>query len=263
MGKCGHGGNDMGPRRSTFGVTSNLPRERRLGGPHEMPKNRAVSSPDKNRSDAVEIQGGQRVALWFLGNLLKLWGRTIRVNISPESRAALGQRGTPAALAMWHNRLFMAVEIIRRFRSGGALHCIISASKDGAWLAGYLRMVGIMAIRGSDNWGAREAANAMIKVAKEGCDLGITPDGPRGPIYEFKPGGLIVARRAKIPLILVGCEFSRVKQLRSWDRFIIPMPFSSVTLNVRRVSTEDLPKDRKAALAEISAMMMELNGDRH
>ncbi|MGY8718208.1 MAG: lysophospholipid acyltransferase family protein [Verrucomicrobiia bacterium] len=122
---------------------------------------------------------------------------------------------------------------------------------------------GIKAIRGSNHWGAREAANAMIKVAKEGGDLGITPDGPRGPIYEFKPGGLIVARRAKIPIILIGFEFSRVKQLRSWDRFIIPLPFSSVTLNARQVLPEDLPKDRTTALAELSTIMAELNGDRH
>ena len=228
-----------------------------------MPKNRAVSSPSENRAAAVDITGRQRVSLWLLGNMLKLWGRTIRIKTSPESRAVLGRRDVPAALAMWHNRLFMGVELIRRFRSNGSLHCIISACKDGAWLAGFLAMAGIKAIRGSNHWGAREAANAMIKVAKEGGDLGITPDGPRGPIYEFKPGGLIVARRAKIPIILIGFEFSRVKQLRSWDRFIIPLPFSSVTLNARQVLPEDLPKDRTTALAELSTIMAELNGDRH
>jgi lysophospholipid acyltransferase (LPLAT)-like uncharacterized protein len=237
--------------------------ERRLGGLAPIPKNRAVPSSPENRADAYRITGWNRLILWSLGNFIRLWARTIRIRVSPESRAIYGRRDVPTALAMWHNRLFLGCEITRRFRPGGSLNCIVSASKDGAWMAGFLGMFGIKSIRGSNNWGAREAVNAMIKVAKEGGDLGITPDGPRGPIYEFKPGGLIVARRAKLPIVLIGVEFSRVKQLRSWDRFILPLPFSSATLNVRRVELEDLPKDRTAALAELSAIMMELNGDRH
>lgn len=253
----------MGPRRRTVALTSNLPHERRLGGPRQMPKNRAVSSSAPKRSDAIEITGGQRVALWFLGHLLKLWGRTIRIDISAKSRAVLAQRDVPVAMILWHNRLFMAAEIIRRIRGGKSFHGIISASKDGGWLVGFFKMVGIQAIRGSSSWGAREAVTAMINVAKEGGDLGITPDGPKGPIYDFKPGGLIIARRAKLPMILVGIEFSRVKQLGSWDRFILPLPFSTAKIRARQVLPENLPRDRTEALAELSAIMAELNGDRH
>ena len=166
-------------------------------------------------------------------------------------------------MVLWHNRLFMAAEIIRRLRGGQSFHGIISASKDGGWLAGFFQMVGIKAIRGSSNWGAREAVTAMINVAKEGGDLGITPDGPKGPIYEFKPGGLIIARRAKLPMILMGIKFSRVKQLGSWDRLILPLPFSAAEISARQVLPENLPRDRNEALAELSAIMAELNGDLH
>ena len=57
-------------------------------------------------------------------------------------------------------------------------------------------------------------------------------------------------------------EFTRVKQLRSWDRFILPLPFSQMTVRCREILTEDLPKDRTQALAEIQAAMIELNGTR-
>lgn len=227
-----------------------------------MPKNRAVSSDPEPNATAVEITGIQRVGLWVLGTLIKLWSRTVRMKISPETRAILARQDTTIALVIWHNRLFMAAELARRTRGGKAFHGIISASKDGAWLAGFFEMMGLRAIRGSSSWGAREAANAMIRVAQAGQDIGITPDGPRGPCYEFKPGGLIIARRAKLPMLLVGMEFTHVKYLRSWDRFIIPMPFSAVTVRCQEVYPETLPKARAAAVAELAATMRELNPDR-
>ncbi|GAB5558699.1 MAG: hypothetical protein SynsKO_03460 [Synoicihabitans sp.] len=222
-----------------------------------------MSSDPAPKEAAVEIRGRQRIGLWFLGTLIKVWSRTIRIRVAPADREALSKSDEPVALVIWHNRLFLAAEIIRRFRAGKSFHGIISASKDGAWLVGFFEMVGIKAIRGSSSWGAREAVNAMIKTAQAGHDLGITPDGPRGPCYEFKPGGLIIARRTKLPMLLVGIEFSRVKQLRSWDRFILPLPFSTATIRCRQILPTALPRDRAEALGELTRQMNELNGTRH
>jgi len=228
-----------------------------------MTEIRRMSSDPAPKSAAYEIRGLQRVGLWILGTLIRLWARTVRMHISPTDRATLARSDVPIALVVWHNRLFMGAEIVRRVRGGKPFHGIISASKDGAWLVGFFELMGIRAIRGSSSWGAREAANAMIKTAQAGHDLGITPDGPRGPIYQFKPGGLIIARRAKLPLLLVGMEFTRVKQLRSWDRFIVPWPFSRVTIRCREVLPESLPRDRTEALEQLQSTMQELNGDQH
>jgi len=251
------------PEESHRGPTVNLRHERRLGGARLLIENDPMSKTSEPRDEAVEIRGYQRLGLWILGTLIRCWSRTLRMEISSEHRANLSRTDVPIALVIWHNRLFMGAEIVRRVRGGKPFHGIISASKDGAWLVGFFELVGIKAIRGSSSWGAREAANAMIKTAQAGYDLGITPDGPKGPIYEFKPGGLIIARRAKLPMLLVGMEFTRVKQLRSWDRFIIPWPFSKVTVSCEQVLPEALPKDRHAALAKLEAIMMRLNGDRH
>ena len=217
----------------------------------------------EDTSPAVAIQGGQRIVLWLLGNLLKLWARTVRIDVDAESRAILGRQDVPVALVSWHNRLFMGAECVRRYRGAKPFCGLISASKDGAWLVGFFEMMGIKAIRGSSSWGAREAANAMIKASNEGHDLGITPDGPRGPCYEFKPGGLVIARRARTPMILIGMEFlGPVKQLRSWDRFIVPIPFCRMRLRCRQVLPESLPKDRQAAIDVMMVHMRDVNGDR-
>jgi lysophospholipid acyltransferase (LPLAT)-like uncharacterized protein len=226
-----------------------------------MFENHAMSTDPDPQGEAHEIRGLERVGLWVLGTIIKLWTRTVRMKVSPESREIMEQAGAPIALVVWHNRLFMGPELTRRLRGGRPFHGIVSASKDGAWAVGFFEMMGLKAIRGSSSWGAREGAQAMIRTAQAGHDLGITPDGPRGPCYQFKPGILIIARRAKVPLLLVGVRFSRFKQLRSWDRFIIPWPFSSVTVTCRKVMPEDLPSARDAALTQLEQTMRELNGE--
>ncbi len=244
-------------------LSSHFPR------PHPLPIVRTVPPaadvpPDTSDDTAQSIRGWNRLALWLLGNLLRLWARTIRIEIDDASRRALGRRDRPIALVVWHNRLFMGAECVRRYRGGQPFHGLVSASKDGAWLVGFFEMVGIKAIRGSSSWGAREAASAMIEASRTGHDIGITPDGPRGPCYEFKPGGLIIARRAQAPMILVGMDFDGpLKQLRSWDRFIIPAPFSRMTLRCEEQDPTTLPKDRSAAIEQLTARMHALNGSRH
>ena len=89
---------------------------------------------------------------------------------------------------------------------------------------------GLRATRGSSSRLGREAATALVEVQREGNDIGITPDGPRGPCYDFKPGAVIVPRRTGAPLLLVGGEFDPAWRMRSWDRFYLPVPFSRVRM---------------------------------
>jgi lysophospholipid acyltransferase (LPLAT)-like uncharacterized protein len=219
-----------------------------------------VSDPTDDSKTAFELTLGQRIIVATVGRIILWWGRTIRVEISDEDRRTLARQDKPVALVAWHNRLFMGTEVYRRFRNGRPYWGLISASKDGAWLVGLFEAVGIPAIRGSSNWGAREAASAVIQKLKDGEDIAITPDGPKGPCYDFKPGGLIVAKRANAPMLLLGMEFHRFKQLKSWDRFIIPMPFSKMRMRCRCVEPADLPKGRDAALQELNRLMAEING---
>jgi lysophospholipid acyltransferase (LPLAT)-like uncharacterized protein len=191
--------------------------------------------------------------------LLRAWGASLRFEISPESLRNV-TRDVPAALVIWHNRLFLSAEIFRRFRKPRRLYCLVSASKDGAWLTAFFALAGMHTVRGSSSRLGREAVTALINVLKDGHDIGITPDGPRGPMYDFKAGGLIVARRAHAPLILIGASFESAWQLRSWDRFYLPRPFSRVRFVCDYVPTADLA-DRDAAAELLRARLLAISPD--
>ncbi len=96
---------------------------------------------------------------------------------------------------------------------------------------------------------------------RAGHDIGITPDGPRGPIYELKPGAVIVPRRTGAPLLLVGAEFSSAWRLKSWDRFYVPRPFSRVRMRCEIISAAQLA-DRDAGLALLHERLRAINPDR-
>lgn len=196
----------------------------------------------------------------MLGKLLHAWGRSLRFETTPEDLRNYTKRDEPIALVLWHNRLFLASEIFRRFRVGRTTYALVSASQDGAWLTAFFSLVGLSAVRGSSSRLGREAASALVDVLRAGHDVGITPDGPRGPCYDFKAGTLVVTRRTKTPLLLIGAEFSSAWRLRSWDRFYLPRPFSRVRMRGEIVPANAFAS-RDEATAQISARLRELNPD--
>jgi lysophospholipid acyltransferase (LPLAT)-like uncharacterized protein len=206
--------------------------------------------------------GWRRLVLWPLALLVKLWARTLRFELSPDSRRHLTKRDEPVAFVVWHNRLFLTFEIFRRYRGGRPIYALISASQDGAWLDAFYGLVGMRAVRGSSSRLGREAVSALVEVLREGHDIGITPDGPRGPCYDLKPGGVIVARRARVPLLLVGGGFASAWRLGSWDRFYLPKPFSRVRLECELVTPAEFAQDRDAVIAHLKARMLAINPDK-
>jgi lysophospholipid acyltransferase (LPLAT)-like uncharacterized protein len=204
----------------------------------------------------------QRVLLWPFAILVRWWGMSLRFETTPEDVKAYTKSDVPIAFVLWHNRLFLATEIYRRWRKPRPTYALISASRDGAWLAAFFEMVGGMrAARGSSSRMGREAATALVELQRAGKDIGITPDGPRGPCYEVKPGAVIVPRRTGAPLLLVGGEFRCAWRLKSWDRFYLPLPFSRVRMRCEVVESSQLA-DRDAGVAFLQARLRELNPDR-
>lgn len=215
-----------------------------------------AASPDVTH----QVRGWQRVALATLGGLMRLWGRTLRFETTSASLAGLTKTDEPIAMVLWHNRLFLGAEIFRRFRQGRPVYALVSASRDGAWLAAFFALAGLRSIRGSSSQQGREAALLLVDVLRRGADIGITPDGPRGPRYEFKAGGLVVARRARVPVLLLGGVFDSAWIIPSWDRFILPRPFSRVRVSAILVTAEQLA-DRRAAAEDLAARLHAINDD--
>lgn len=185
---------------------------------------------------------------------------SLRFETSPEDYRRYTKKDEPVAIVLWHNRLFLSAEIVRRFREGRPAYALVSASQDGAWLTAFFSAAGLHTVRGSSSRLGREAATALVDVLRSGNDIGVTPDGPRGPCYEVKPGAVIVARRTRSPLLLVGAEFESAWRLRSWDRFYVPKPFSRVRMRCDIVTVDELA-DRDNAIASLQTRLLAINPD--
>lgn len=197
-----------------------------------------------------------------IGWLLRIWGGTLRFEGSPETWQNLAKVDESIAFVMWHNRLFISPETFRRYRKGRSFYGLVSASKDGAWLDVLYSLLGMKTVRGSSSKGGREAVTALVNVMKLGNDIGVTPDGPRGPLYDFKAGCLIVARRAHSPIMLLGAEYFSAWRLKSWDQFYLPKPFSRVRITCELVKPDELA-DRNDSAERLRTRLLEINPDRH
>ena len=214
----------------------------------------------ENTGAINEVTGWRRALLRMLAMLLRVWGRTLRFKADAATLALLTKSDEPAAVVLWHNRLFLSAEIFRRYRMKRRVYGLVSASKDGAWLAAFYRMIGIYPVRGSSSNKGREAARMLIEVMREGHDIGITPDGPRGPMYVVEPGVLVVTRRNHAPMILLGAEFSTAWRLKSWDRFHIPAPFSKITMRCTVLSPKTAGE--KLGAEDVRDALLVINPDR-
>jgi lysophospholipid acyltransferase (LPLAT)-like uncharacterized protein len=177
-----------------------------------------------------------------------------------QTSEAINYRAEPLIIIMWHNTLFLAPIAHRRFRQFRRVYGMISASRDGGGLAYFFWKIGIWAIRGSSSRFGREAFKDLVRCYREGHDVTITPDGPRGPVYGLKPGAVLAARRLRARVLLGGVEFSRCWRLKSWDRFFLPVPFSVVTLRCELVSHEEIPPGVEG-VSYLRNRMLALTGD--
>ena len=118
-------------------------------------------------------------------------------------------------------------------RTGGKFRSTVvltSASKDGTTLATAMKLFGLGAIRGSSSRRAVSALIGMKKALKSGFDVCVTPDGPRGPRYKVQPGVIKIAQTCDAEIIPIHITYSSAWRLGTWDRFVIPKPFSRVVV---------------------------------
>lgn len=177
----------------------------------------------------MKIQGWPARWLITVGfSLLKTWERTLRYTV--DDRGGILQRPISEAAigAVWHNRLLILPLILRRFVSHRRGAALISASRDGAWIAELVNKVGFDAVRGSSSRQGVTAVLQMAEILASGRDVVISPDGPRGPAYRLGSGVIFLAQKSGAPVIPINLEYSSYWRLKSWDRFFLPRPFARV-----------------------------------
>jgi len=193
--------------------------------------------------------------------LLRLWGRTLRYELNDQAGIA-GKHATENYIgALWHNRLLIFPLVLRRFfpqRHGAAL---ISASRDGDLIADVVQRFGYDVVRGSSSRLGASAILQLTEVLASGRDVVITPDGPRGPAYQIGAGILFLAQKSGAAVLPMNLEYSSCWRLKSWDRFILPRPFSKVRVLIgrpHRVKAADAPEALEAERLALQQTMMAL-----
>jgi lysophospholipid acyltransferase (LPLAT)-like uncharacterized protein len=161
-----------------------------------------------------------RAYLWLVG----LTSRHREAGLEELARAR--QAGGAVVCAVWHNRLLGPLFVHRRRRVG----VVISRSRDGELISRVVRGFGYVPLRGSSSRAGASALIAVLRHLRQGLDVALTPDGPKGPRYTVQPGVTYAARRAGVPLVPVGVGMSRKLVFSSWDRFQLPLPFGTIQL---------------------------------
>lgn len=181
---------------------------------------------------------------------LRLLSWTLRVRFENADELFARWEHEQILLAFWHNRVLMMP-----VAAGGRRVCIMnSQSRDGEIATRALNRWNIHSVRGSATRGGSAAFLQLLRAFRQGYTLALVPDGPRGPRYQVKPGIMHLARATGAPLYPVSYGASRFKQIRSWDRLIIPLPFA----RIHYVIGEPLTVPRHADDDEVERLRLEL-----
>lgn len=154
---------------------------------------------------------------------------TCKINIqNKDALDAFWGDDKPVMMPVWHGRLFFFTLLTFRY----PVTAMVSLHKDGRMVAKYAKMRGGEIVDGSSSTGAIKAMKAMIDAGKKGHTLLTTPDGPRGPIYQLSRGTLEMARLSGLPVLPLCGTASKAKVMKSWDKFMLPLPFSTITIHI-------------------------------
>ena len=165
----------------------------------------------------------RRVVPYLAYAYVSFVGLTTRLTtVRGEIRDGLKAKNRRFIYAFWHQR---QVFFTWAHRGAGAA-VLVSRSKDGEIIAETMRLSDIGAVRGSSSRGGAAAARQMMEVLESGLDIGITPDGPKGPAREVKDGVVYLAQKLGAPIVPVTNALSnKLEFKKAWDRFQVPLPF--------------------------------------
>lgn len=134
----------------------------------------------------------------------------------------------PYIIAFWHGELLMLPYFYKHYRKIPHAKAIISPHFDGMLIAKTLKKFSIGNLSGSSDKNPTKVLIQAIRFLKEGYDIGLTPDGPKGPRHEVADGVVAIAKKTEAKILLVEIKPTRYWQLNSWDRFKIPKPFGTI-----------------------------------
>src|SRR5688572_27677875 len=213
--------------------------------------------PRARRRSGVVVPHGLKWHGEVAAALIWLFGKTLHSTLRLEVKDDTGfmaENFDQGIAAIWHNRLAVAMPIWRFWQRkvpDARLAGLISASRDGALLSRTFSYFGVKPIRGSSSRHGAQALLELTSAIRDNFNVAITPDGPRGPKYHVQPGIISLAQVTGAPIVPLGAHIQRKIELRSWDRFQIPLPFTKCRATLgrpiwvpRNASAEELEQMR-------------------
>jgi len=162
---------------------------------------------------------------------MRLIAGSWRIGTEHEERwRPLYQARRPIVYLLWHEVL---LPLLWHHRRQGVV-IVVSENRDGQYLSDFARVLGYRSVRGSSSRGAARALLGAVRELQSGYSVAFTPDGPRGPRRELKPGVVAAAQRGGAVIVPVHARADRAWRLNSWDRFLIPKPAARVTVSYGR-----------------------------
>ena len=193
--------------------------------------------------------------VWLISKFL-FWSFKLTVKDHEHFQADL-QAGRPVIGVAWHSR---ALILARFYHWLGyrPVVILVSQSFDGRLGGEFIKYNGFKPVFGSSARGGKEALEELIEWGKKGVNIVITPDGPRGPREEIKPGAVRLARELGVPIYPVTFYCDPVTRLHSWDRLIIPHPFARAICQVGKAVSVPADADDRVLEAKRQELENEL-----
>jgi len=161
---------------------------------------------------------------WPVYALARLIGLSMRLRVLGEENLAAAPGGK--IYCGWHGKSLIPAN----YFEGKGVWALFSLSNDGELQSRIFRLFGFRVIRGSTGRGGARAAIEAIRVLRSGDSMAITPDGPRGPAFVVQRGVLLMAQKSGAALIPVGSAAQPCAHARSWDKYMVPLPFAKAVL---------------------------------
>lgn len=176
--------------------------------------------------------------------LLTLLCKTLKIKVLNNENLSPNKK---YITAFWHGTMLVPWYY---FKNKG-FAALISMSKDGDLLSNLLTKWGYKVVRGSSSQGGKEALAQLVSLINEGDSVALTPDGPRGPALKMKAGAYVASLRTSTEVVLMGVAIKKSKILKSWDKFEVPYPFTTVGIVFSEPFTGDNGKTRDEINSEL------------
>ena len=243
-----------------------------MAPPMSLPSENSASKARNGPKGGVVVPHRPRwyqwMLAWMIVALIRIVSTTLRYRWEDNSAYFKNAPAGAAILCVWHNRLALSMpayfNYVRKYSRSSGMAALVSASKDGGFLAAILECFRVQPVRGSTS---RRGAQALLELttwAERGFDLAITPDGPRGPRYHVQDGVMSLAQVTGLPIIPFSWYIHWKLRVKSWDGFQIPLPFSICEMRIGRlvhVPRESTDEQREVLRNELEKTLLAISSD--